>query len=137
MPRILGLNIVGVLIASVAFYFVGFLLYGLLFADLWMSAQGIAEADFEGQNTGAYMAGGFLITALQVIGLGLTLGWRKAMDMGAAIRTAIILWAFFALPFSHYSYLYEPHHNPALLAIDAGHLLVGWVVSAIVLTLFK
>jgi hypothetical protein len=79
----------------------------------------------------------FVITVLQVIGLGLVLKWKGDATPQAAATTALVLWFFIALPFCHYAYLYTPGHNATLLMIDASHLLVGWGVSAIVLRLIK
>jgi hypothetical protein len=81
--------------------------------------------------------GGFLITLLQVVGLGLVLKWKGDATPMADATTAAVLWFFFALPFCLYAYLYTPAHSSTLLMIDASHLLVGWVVSAVVLRLIK
>ena len=138
MPKVLGLNLLAVLVASVAFYMVGWLWYGILFMEAWMSAMGVTEADFENSgNQAVWMFGGFVITVLQVIGIGLVLRWKGAATLGAAVTTALMLWFFIALPFAHYGYLYGVNHDATLLMIDASHLLVGWVVSAAVLALIK
>lgn len=137
MPKILGLNLLGVLVGSVAFYLVGWLWYGILFAEAWMSAMGYTEADVQGGNQAIWMAGGFVITVLQVIGIGLVLKWKGAAALGDAVKTALLLWFFIALPFAHYGYIYSVDHNPTLLMIDTSHLLVGWVVSAVALALIK
>ena len=136
MPKILGLNLIGVLAASVAFYFVGFLWYGLLFAEAWQTAEGIVAADVEGDSP-LYMVGGFLITLLQVIGLGLVMKWKGDATPAAGATTAAVLWFFLALPFVHYAYLYSVDHSVTLLMIDLSHLFVGWVVAAVVLRLIK
>lgn len=136
MPKILGLNIVGVILATVVFYIVGGLWYGMLFQDAWMSAAGITEASFENESP-SYMAGGVLITFIQVIGIGLALNWKGVSDLGGAIKAGLVLWFFFAFPFTMYAYLYNPEHSPTLLMIDASHMLVGWVASAAILSFFK
>ncbi|MEX6633475.1 DUF1761 domain-containing protein [Hyphococcus lacteus] len=136
MPRVLGLNLVGVLVATLAFWMVGFVWYGLVFAEIWMEANGVT-AETAGAGGSLYMLGGFVITLMQVIGIGLVLKWKGVATMGAAVMTAVILWFFLALPFANYAYLYSPAHNTTLLLIDASHLLVGWVVSAVVLSLIK
>ena len=133
MPK---LNLVGVIIASLAFYFIGFLWYGLFFSDAWMEAHGVTAEDAKGESP-MWMAAGFLITVVQVIGLATVLKWKGAASPMAAATTAATLWLFFALPFSLYNYIYLPSHGAILLQVDASHLLVGWVVSAIVLSLFK
>lgn len=133
MPKVLGFNIVAVAAASVAFFIVGFLWYGVIFADAWMAAEGVTAEE----ANPVWMVGGFVITIMQVLGLALILRWKGALTPMAAVQTAAIVWALLALPFSLYAYLYLPAHNTTLLAIDASHLLVGWLVSAGVLSLLK
>ncbi|MEQ8176881.1 MAG: DUF1761 domain-containing protein [Amphiplicatus sp.] len=137
MPKLFGLNSVAVLAASVAFFIVGFLWYGLLFADAWMAASGITKEMAEADQNPSWMIGGFVITIMQVIGIGLVLKWKGATSLNAAAMTALLLWFVFALPFCLYAYFYSVAHSTTLLMIDASHLLVGWVVSAIVLSFFK
>lgn len=43
MPKIFGINALGVLLAAVAMYFMGFIVYGLLATDIWMGARGYTE----------------------------------------------------------------------------------------------
>ena len=136
MPKILGLNMLGVLVASLAFFFVGFLWYGLIFSDAWMAAEGLPPEAADAESP-VWMAGGFIITILQVIGLGLVMKWKGDASPMEGATTAAVLWFFFALPFAHYAYLYNPAHNVTLLMIDGSHLLVGWIVSAVVLRLIK
>lgn len=136
MPKLFGVNLVAVLAASIAFYVVGFLWYGALFSEAWMAAEGVSPEEAQGESP-IWMAGGFLITVVQAIGLALAIKWRGATSLAGAIGTAAILWFVFALPFTHYAYLYLPAHNPILLMIDASHLLVGWGAAAAVLALLK
>jgi len=136
MPRLFGLNLLGVLAASVAFYMVGFVWYGVVFAEPWKLAEGVTDADVEGQSP-LWMLVGFIITILQVIGIGLVLKWRGIADIGGAIMTGLTLWFFFALAFVTYAYAYLPAHNTTLWMIDASHLLVGYIAAATVLSFFK
>lgn len=136
MPNIFGLKLIPVLVASIAFYLVGYLWYGVLFTNIWMEAAGLT-ADDVGGGFDIWMVGGFLITILQVIGIGLVLRWRSVSGIGPAVQTALIIWVLFALPFAHYGYLYNPAHNASLLMVDATHLLVGWVVSAVIMDMMK
>lgn len=133
MPK---LNPIGIAIASVAFYFVGFLWYGLIFADAWMAAEGVSKEAAEAESP-AWMGVGFVITVMQAVGLAIVLKWKGVESLGDAAMTAVILWALFALPFTFYDYIYTPGHNATLLMIDASHLLVGWTVCAAVLSRFK
>ena len=129
MPSLFGLKLVPVLAASVVFYLIGFLWYGVLFQEAWMTATGVTEADAQ-EGAAIYMAGGFLITITQVVGIGLVLKWKGSAGVAAAVMTTLLLWLFLALPFSMYAYLYQPAHSSALLMIDASHLLAGWLAAA-------
>lgn len=134
MPKLFGLNLVAVLAASVAFFIVGWLWYGVIFTQMWTAEMGVTE---EEAGSPIWMIGGFIITVMQVIGIGLVMKWKSAAGLNGAVMTAVILWLVFALPLSTYGLLYTPAHSTTLWLIDAGHLLVGWVLSAIVLSLLK
>ena len=43
MPRIFNTSWAAVLLATIAFYMVGFVWYGFLFQDLWLAASGMTE----------------------------------------------------------------------------------------------
>lgn len=135
MPKLFGLNLVAVLVASVAFYAVGYVWYAQVFSDAWMAAHGIT-AESGGEDP-IWMLGGFIITVMQVIGLGLVLKWKGVTTPDKAALKAAVLWLVFALPLTMYSYVYLTAHDSTLLMIDASHLLVGWIVSAVVLVLIK
>jgi hypothetical protein len=135
MPKLFGLNLVAVLVASVVFYLIGWVWYGMVFSDAWMAAHGITEETGGGEPI--WMFGGFIVSVLQVIGLGLVLKWKGVADPQKAVIKAAILWLCFALPLTMYSYVYLSAHDSTLLMIDSGYLLVGWAVSAIVLVLIK
>ncbi len=128
------LNPVGIALASVAFFFVGFLWYGLLFTDAWMAAHGLTEED---AGSPAWMLLGLVLTVMQVLGLAIVMKWKGIANVGDAVKTAVFLWALFALPFNLYAFTYLTAHNVTLLAIDASHMLVGWVAAAVILALFK
>ena len=135
MPNIFGLKLVPVLVATLVFWLLGYLWYGVIFMDAYMAGHGI-PADAPG-GFDIYMIGGILTTFLQVLGLGLVLKWRDGFGIQDAVKTALIMWVLLALPLMMYAYLYLPAHNSTLLMIDASHLLVGWVLSAVILTVMK
>ncbi len=133
MPK---LNPVAITVASLAFYVVGFVWYGVIFSDAWMAAEGVTKEAADAESP-AWMGLGVVITVLQVVGLALVLKWKGVAGLADAAKTTALLWALFALPFTLYGFAYTPGHDATLLMIDASHLLVGWLVSAAVLALFK
>lgn len=60
MPKIAGVSVLAIVSAAATMYFIGFVVFGVLFGNVFMASRGLTEADFEGSNP-AYMAGGFLI----------------------------------------------------------------------------
>lgn len=136
MPKILGLNSLGVLVASVVFFIVGWLWYGVVFVDSWMAEMGIPASEGEDMAPTTLILG-FIITVMEVIGIGLVLNWKNAAGINGALKTAGVLWLLFALPFCAYGYLYGASQSLTLLMIDGGHLLVGWALSAVILTMMK
>lgn len=133
MPK---LNAVGIIVASLAFYFLGFVWYAVLFSDAWMAAHDLTKEAADSENP-AWMALGAVVTVMQVVGLAIVLKWKGVAGPQDAAMTAVLLWSLFALPFTLYGFAYTPGHDVTLLMIDAGHLFFGWLVSAIVLSLFK
>ncbi len=130
-----GLKPIPVLVATVVFWALGFVWYGVLFMDAWMAGHGLTADQAGGFDI--YMVGGILITLLQVMGLAFVLNWRNVSGINEAAKTALTLWFLLALPIIMYAYLYLPAHNSTLLMIDASHQLVGWLASAVILTVMK
>ena len=135
MPNILGLKLVPILVATLLFWMLGFLWYGVLFMDAWMAEHGMAAG--EGGSFDIYMAGGILTTFMQVIGIGLILKWRGVSGIADGVKTVLLMWLLLALPFTMYAYLYQAEHSSTLLMIDGSHLFVGWLVTGIIHSVMK
>ena len=131
-----GYKILGIVLAVVAFYLVGFVWYGVLFTDLWMGESGFTDADFEGGSP-AWMGVGLLLTVVQVIGLTYILSWKGHPDTVGSVKAMGLLGLLIAAPFAAYALTYSPHHSIPLFLVDASHLIVGWCISGAVLSFFK
>lgn len=136
MPRLFGFNVVGVLAAAVAFFMVGWIVYGALFTDLWMSLHNVTQEQTEAAGM-SWLAPAFLITLMQVVGLAFVLRWRGVEGISGAVITASILWVFFAVPAMSYDPVYLPNEGVMSLVLDGLHLYVGWIIAAVVLTVLK
>tara|TARA_R110000868_G_scaffold57591_2_gene177782 strand:+ start:10094 stop:10537 length:444 start_codon:yes stop_codon:yes gene_type:complete len=135
MPRILGLNIIGVLVSAIALFFVGFLFYGLFFQDLWIGLQGFTDAQLAeaAEHQGPGMLHGFILSLVTAIFIGLALQRFGSEGLMPAIKSALLLWAGFAATTLAYGFVYAM--QPFMLfVLDASHLLVGFVVVAVVQT---
>ena len=135
MPRIAGVNSLGVVLGALAMWFVGFLWYGLILSDAWMSANGYTEQMFEGQSA-LWMPAGFVISLILTFGL----GWHMKQKSISKLDTAALFGLWMALligvPLMMYRYVYSPDHSWELLLIDGGYQVVTFVVACAVLSFF-
>ena len=153
MPRIMGLNVVAVLAGAVAMYFIGFVIYALLFQDVWMQHtlmnHGLATADeAAGMTSDALLARmedipaalnptvamslGFVVSLVTACAIGAVLNLTKPASMGAALGRAAVLWIGFAVTTLAYNVVYSSE-SPVLFGIDTMHLLLGYLAGAAVI----
>ena len=135
MPRIFGVNIIAWLVSAIALYFVGFIVYGLLFSDLWVGLWGFTPEQLEAAaaSGGLSMAIGFVISLATALFIGIALKAFGAATMKDALMRALLLWAGFAVTTLSYDTVYAMQ-PVMLLILDAAHLLVGFLVVAAILT---
>ena len=139
MPKLFGNSILSLILATIAFYMLGFMWYGFLFADSWMHLTGITEADALAKNEemGAMMyVWGILITLAQVIGLAAVLNWAGASRLFTCVKIAVILAVLLVLPVISYGAIYEGV-SIHLVGIDFLHLLIGYALVAAILSFFR
>jgi hypothetical protein len=132
--RIFGLKPVPVVLAAVAAYAVGVLIYALLFSQVWMTLSGYTEESFKGQEW--RMALSPVMPIMIVIGTGLIMKGRGINSLGAGIKLGAIIGLFFLVAARMYSFTYgiEP---PALFAIDGAHLLLNGIIVGAILGAMK
>ncbi|MEP3071449.1 DUF1761 domain-containing protein [Maricaulis sp.] len=135
MPRILGLNLVALIVATLAFYAVGAVWYGALFSELWTGLWGFTDAQMTAAeaSAGPAMAMGFAITLVTTAFLGLALKALKADGLASAVKWAVFLWAGFVVTTIAYDIAYAMQPM-MLLVLDGAHTLIGFVVAAAILT---
>jgi len=131
-----GYKILGIVLATVAFYFVGFFWYGFIFSELWMAESHVTEAQ-AASGSPLWMIVGIVLTAMQVVGLSYILNWRGRPDMGEAIKSIGIISLLIPVAFCMYALAYMPQHSMPLFLVDACHLILGWLVATAILTKFR
>ena len=139
MPKIFGTSLLGILAATAVFYLLGFLIYGILFQEMWLAASGMTEAEAKaiGEARGAMMyVWGILITLLQVLGIAYVLQQSSASVLATCAKIGAILAILIALPLMGYGWLYEGKSANGLM-LDFGHILVGYALVGVVLSLFR
>jgi hypothetical protein len=136
MQKISKLNPLAVLAASIAFYFVGFVFYGLLFSEIWTAEVGLKEAQIAGSNQAFSMGLGFVNALITCLFLAIVLRAIPGQGLLNRVGWAICLWAGFAVTTLAYGPVYTLS-SPLVFAIDFAHLLIAYCVAAIVLNLMK
>ena len=139
MPKYFGVSVLGLLLATVVFYLLGALWYGVLFAEQWMSLNHFTEetANANMDKLGVMMwVWGVVITLVQVIGLAMVINWANASKLFTCIKISVFMALFFALPVMAYGTLYEGT-SIYLLGIDILHLLLGYSLVGAILSYFR
>ena len=121
------INWLGVIVATVAAFFIGFLWYGLIFEATWLELTGQSKSE---DMSVLPMAWGLAQTFVTMLGLGWLIGRDSTVLNG--LKTGLIAAVCFALMTSAYGFIYET--APAgLLPIDWSHLLVIYAVGGAII----
>ena len=134
--KLFGLPIIGIVAAAIGLFLLGWVWYGMMFDEIWMTGAGLTEADYEG-NSPWWMAGGLLISLAMAKGVAFVLKMADWPDMMGALKIGAKLGIVFGGAFSSYDYVWMPAHNFTLFLVNWGHLVVGLTFVAAVLTLLK
>jgi hypothetical protein len=132
--RIMGLNAIACLVAAIAMYAVGALIYGVLFSDLWMTLSGYSPDMLAPHMWRVTLSP--VMPILGAIGIALAIQWRKAEGPIAGAATGALVCLFFSLAARLYMFVYgvEP---AGLLALDAAHLFATHIVGGAILGAMK
>jgi hypothetical protein len=146
-------NIVAWLAAAVAMFFVGFLIYGLLFQATWQgellayrnladSPEAGAAMDMNqamelmsgGQDTTMNMVMGAVISLVTAFALALLMNMTKPKAIGGAIGVGFIAWFGFAATTLAYDPVYALA-STTIFGIDLGHTLVNYLLASAIIFL--
>jgi len=122
------------LLATIVFFMIGWIWYGMLFMEKWMTLEGIEPVD--GGPPAKEMIIGFLISLLQALGLAGIMKATGKYGVGTGLKVGALVWLFFAVPLMAYRWNYA--QGPAeLFHIDIAHLLIGYLVMGAIYGLFR
>ncbi len=119
------LNWLGIIVATVVAFFIGFLWYGLVFAEQWMALTGVTD---ESGGDPMWMLLGLLQTFVTMVGLGWFIARDGAAGWMAGLKIELVAGVAFALMTSAYGFIYQTSPM-GLLPIDWSHLLVVYAVG--------
>jgi Protein of unknown function (DUF1761) len=136
MPKLFGLNIIGLLVTSIVFFFLGFLWFGIVFLDQMTVLMGYTESTRFNFAQPVQLSLGLLNVAVVSVGLGLLLKKLNISTLGASVKYGLIAAVTFGLTTTAYGWIYGnyPIH---MAIIDGAYTLVGYALVAAIWSFFS
>jgi len=125
-------NLLAVLIASLAYFGLGALWYGPLFGQKWTAAMGLNPDDMMSAKQN------YAITFVAILVLAFLLAGhvKGAADMSQSLLTAFWLWLGFVATSGTINAVWDTR-GWSVFGINQGFHLVGMLISALILALWK
>lgn len=154
MPKIAGVNLLGVLLAAVAMFFIGFIWYGVLFQEPWMAANGMFFVDpakeyiqwlsADGiQSTATAMGpdpmvmlAGFVLSLVLSFGLGWHMQQKNISKLSTAVLFGLWISLLIGLPLVAYDTVYTPYRSLMGFFVDGSHAIATIIAACAVLSFF-
>ncbi len=133
--RYQGHNVLAIVVAAIAIWAIGFLLYVVLFQEAWMAWMGVTEADVENgpQRMIPWMA---VMPFLQATGISMVIKWRKAPGWLEGAVTGFTLAVFIAIAARMYGWVYS-NEPTQLFGLDSLHFVLTHLTAGAILGAWK
>ena len=130
--RTRGINWLAVLAAAIAFYAIGFVIYGMLLPmETWMTWSGITEADMEAVGSSRMMYG--VVMPLMTAGfMAVLFKWGQVSGAAKGAKWAAVIALASAVPAMLYGWVYGIGPIQMTL-VDSAHLMIGHVAAGAIL----
>jgi len=128
---IVGDNWLAIGAGAIAFYAVGFVIYGLVFSKLWMQLSGYTKEQLTPHTW--KMAVSPIMPILTAIGLAVILKLARVDNLATGLLVTFQIWFFIVLSTRLYSFVYSPE-KPGLLVMDTIHLLLGFMACGAIIS---
>ena len=128
---IVGDNWLAIAAGAVAFYAIGFIIYGAVFSKLWMQLSGFTKEQLAPHAW--KMAVSPIMPILTAIGLAIILKLAHVDNLAMGLVVTFQIWFFIVLSTRLYSFVYSPE-RPGLLVMDAIHLLLGTMAAGAIIS---
>ena len=127
-----GINWLAVLVAAVAFYAIGFVIYGLLVPEeMWMALEGTSKSEIEAVGE-SRMPFGVIMPLMTALFLAILFKWGNVANAATGARWGAVVALASAVPGMLYGWVYGVGPIEVTL-VDIGHLLLGHVVAGAII----
>lgn len=128
---VVGDNWLAILVAAIAIYAIGFIIYGAVFSKLWLSLSGYTREQLQPHMW--KMAISWVMPVLTAIGLALILKQAQVTTPATGVVVTAQVGLFIVVPVRLYSFVYSPE-RPGLLVMDLIHLLLGTFAAGAIIS---
>jgi hypothetical protein len=126
-----GINWLAVLVAAIAIYAIGFVIYALLIPEpTWMAMSGMTEA--EKATAMSRMMYSPIMPVMIAVFMAVLFKWGQVADAMSGIRWGAVIALASAIPTMLYGWVYGGLSTDMTM-IDCGHLLLGHVAAGAIL----
>ena len=125
-------NYLAVVVAAVAYWFLGFLWYGVLFNKAWMALEHGTVEQSKSVSPVVPLAVSFLLELLIAYSLALLCIWRNANTASRGASVGVLVWIGFVGPIALMTYMFEMRPR-ALYAINEFYPLAGLILMGAIL----
>jgi len=126
-----GINWLAVLVAAIAIYAIGFVIYAVLIPEpTWMAMSGMTEA--EKATAMSRMMYSPLMPILTAVFMAVLFKWGQVADAMSGIRWGAVIALASAIPTMLYGWVYGGLSTDMTM-IDCGHLLLGHITAGAIL----
>jgi hypothetical protein len=123
-----GINWLAVIVAAIAIYVIGFIIYGILVPEEAMSGM----TDAEKATAMSRMMYGPLMPILTAAFMAVLFKWGQVADAMAGIKWAVVIGLASAVPTILYGWVYGGLPTDMTM-VDCAHLLLGHIAAGAIL----
>lgn len=136
MPRVFGVNPVGVILSALAMLAGGYIWFVIIFPNANAMAYGWTQEEYMNQNQ-YWRILGFFIELVIAFGIARLLKFSKVSGLKDSVLFAFLLALLIAVPPVSYHLAYGPYHSIPGTLMGAGHLLVNFSICGAILSKFE
>jgi hypothetical protein len=126
-----GINWLAVLVAAIAIYAIGFVIYAMLIPEpTWMAMSGMTEA--EKATAMSRMMYSPIMPIMIAVFMAVLFKWGQVADAMSGIRWGAVIALASAIPTMLYGWVYGGLSTDMTM-VDCGHLLLGHVAAGAIL----
>lgn len=134
--RISGINILAVLVAAIAVYAVGFVIYGMLIDESALLQMTGTTADQHAAIGTSRMAYGVVMPLMTAGFMAVLFNWASVSGLMSGVKWGALVAFASAIPTTWYGWVYGVG-DCTIFLVDSAHLLIGHVLAGGILASWK